>query len=63
MNIVGTPYTDVHFSSSIVVMTFMGSKTSQKHIVTPWLMHAMTPSTQPKQWNSGTFKHRRSVGP
>ena len=63
MNIVGTPYTDVHFSSSMVVMTLIGSNTSQKHMVTPWLMHAITPRTQPKQWNRGTLRHRRSVGP
>ena len=63
MNIVGTPYTAVHFSVSMVVMTLMGSNTSTKHIVTPWLMHAITPRTHPKQWNSGTLRQRRSVGP
>ena len=53
----------MHFSVSMVVMTLTGSKTSTKHMVTPWLMHAMTPRTHPKQWNRGTFRHRRSVGP
>ena len=63
MNIVGTPYTEVHFSPSMDAITATGSKDSTKHMVTPWLMHAITPSTQPKQWNRGTLMFRRSVGP
>ncbi len=35
-------------------MTCTGSNFSVKTIVTPWLTQLMTPSTQPKQWKSGT---------
>ncbi len=30
-------------------------------MVAPWLTQAITPSTQPKQWNSGTGMHTRSA--
>ena len=63
MYIVGTPYTEVHLSTSIDVITSTGLKTSQNTMVTQWLMQAMTPKTHPKQWNRGTVMHRRSSAP
>jgi len=50
----------VHFSSSTLVMAMTGSKFSRMTMAVPWVTQAMTPSTQPKQWNSGTPRHRRS---
>ena len=59
-NMVGTPYRAVHFSCSTAVITCTGEKASSSTMVAPWFTQAMTPSTQPKQWNKGTGRHTRS---
>ena len=38
----------------------MGSNFSRNTIVAPWFTQLITPSTQPKQWKSGTGMHTRS---
>ena len=50
----------MHFSFSIDAITWMGSNFSRNTIVEPWFTQLITPSTQPKQWNSGTGMHTRS---
>ena len=60
MYIVGTPYTAVHFSRSMDIITWMGSNFSRNTIVEPWFTQLITPSTHPKQWKSGTGMHTRS---
>ena len=51
MNIVGTPYSAVHRSASIVSSTWVGSKESAgMTIVAPCVVHPRLPMTMPKQW-------------
>ncbi len=51
MNIVGTPWTAVHFSFSMVVMTATGSKYSDGSTrAEPCVMQARFDRTMPKQW-------------
>ena len=51
MNIVGTPYTPVQRSASIVRRVISGSKPGAGiTIVAPWLVHPRLPITIPKQW-------------
>ena len=51
MNIVGTPYSDVHCSSSIVSSTARASNASPGTTMhAPWATQARLPSTMPKQW-------------
>ena len=61
MNMVGTPYRAVQCSRSTLIMTFTASNRSRMTMVAPWLTQAMTPRTQPKQWNSGTGMQTRSA--
>jgi acyl-CoA synthetase (AMP-forming)/AMP-acid ligase II len=61
MNIVGTPYSAVHRSFSMAIITFTGSYFSRMTMVAPEFSEAITPSTQPKQWNSGTGRQMRSL--
>ena len=50
MNIVGTPYTPVHFSSAIVRKVISGSKPGAGiTMVVPWLVQPRLPITIPKQ--------------
>ena len=51
MNIVGTPYTPVHFSAAIVRRVISGSKPGAGiTIVAPWVVQPRLPITMPKQW-------------
>ena len=51
MNIVGTPYSAVHCSSSTVSRTCVGSNASEGiTIVAPCVVHPRLPNTIPKQW-------------
>ena len=51
MNIVGTPYSDVHFSSAVALRVAAGSKPGAgMTIAAPWEVHARLPITMPKQW-------------
>ena len=51
MNIVGVPYTEVHFSASIVETLAKGSKLGAgRIIVAPWIRALRLPMTQPKVW-------------
>jgi len=63
MNMVGTPYSAVHFSLATAANARSGSNCSSMTSVPPCVSTASTPSTQPKQWNSGTGTHTRSAGP
>ena len=40
--------------------TSSGSNASSITMVAPWVTAAITPSTHPKQWKSGTGRHTRS---
>ena len=60
INIVGTPYMEVHFSFWIEEIASNGSYSSSTTIVAPWVITAITPSTVPKQWNKGTCKRSLS---
>ena len=60
-NMVGTPYTAVQRSLSSAASTLRGLNDSRITMVAPWFTAAETPSTQPKQWNSGTGRHTRSL--
>ena len=60
MNMVGTPWTAVQRSFSMVCRTLRGSKISTGTMVEPWVTQAMTARTQPKQWKKGTGMQRRS---
>ena len=42
-------------------MTLTGSNFSRITMVAPWFTQAITPSTQPKQWNRGTGMQTRSA--
>ncbi len=44
----------------MAIMTVTGSYFSRMTMVLPQFRLAMTPSTQPKQWNSGTGRQIRS---
>ena len=61
MNIVGTPCSAVQRSRCTDASTFSGSKSSTITIVEPCVITEQTPSTQPKQWNSGTQISSRSA--
>ena len=51
MNIVGTPYSAVQRSASIVSRTWVGSNASAGiTIVAPWVVQPRLPITIPKQW-------------
>ena len=51
MNIVGTPYSAVQRSASIVSSTCVGSKASAgMTIVAPCVVQPRLPITMPKQW-------------
>ncbi len=51
MNIVGTPYTAVHFSSATARSVVSGSKPGAgMTIVAPCVMQPRLPITMPKQW-------------
>ena len=51
MNIVGTPYSDVHRSSWAAFSVALGSKTGAGITMqAPWVVMARLPSTMPKQW-------------
>jgi hypothetical protein len=51
MNIVGTPYTPVHRSASIVRRVISGSNPGAGiTIVAPWEVHPRFAITMPKQW-------------
>ena len=61
MNMVGTPYSAVHFSFWTDASTSSGSKLSMITAVAPCVTMAIIPSTRPKQWKSGTGRHTRSA--
>ena len=63
MNMVGTPYTAVARSLWMACSTSPASKSSTMTMVERCVRHAMTPSTQPKQWKNGTGRHTRSGAP
>ena len=48
------------FARATGVMAMSGSKFSRMTMAVPWVTAAMTPSTQPKQWNRGTVRQSRS---
>ncbi len=51
MNIVGTPYSEVHRSACTAPSAAAGSKPSAGiTIAAPWLVQARLPITMPKQW-------------
>ncbi len=51
MNIVGTPWSAVHFSFSTVFKTSSASKAGPgRTMVEPWVTQARLESTMPKQW-------------
>ena len=51
MNIVGTPYRPVHFSSATHRRVVAGSKPGAGiTIVAPWVVQPRLPMTIPKQW-------------
>ena len=51
MNIVGTPYSDVHASAWTAANVAAGSKDGAGiTIAAPWLVAARLPMTMPKQW-------------
>ncbi len=51
MNIVGTPYSPVHFSSATQRSVVSGSKPGAGiTMVAPWVVQPRLPITIPKQW-------------
>jgi hypothetical protein len=54
MNIVGTPWKHVIFSSFMHSSAGFGEKYGSGDIVTPCVIDAVIASTMPKQWNIGT---------
>ena len=51
MNIVGTPYSEVHRSACTASRVAAGSKAGAgMTIAAPWLVAARLPITMPKQW-------------
>ena len=51
MNMVGTPYSDVHRSACTASRVATGSKLSAGMTMhAPWLVAARLPMTMPKQW-------------
>ena len=51
MNIVGTPYNDVHRSAAMVASVSPASNAGAgTTIVAPWVVQPKLPITMPKQW-------------
>ena len=51
MNIVGTPYSEVHRSPATAAKVAAGSKSGAGiTMVDPWEVHPRLPITIPKQW-------------
>ena len=51
MNMVGTPYREVHRSACTAASAAAGSKPGDGMTMqAPWVVQARLPSTMPKQW-------------